>query len=191
LLHILVFYLIFVAVALVFPTVRVRRKTGVNPLVIPAKDDAEGFVGRMFKWLVAALGFYLAAGAARLTDGVGQMALPDGRHAIGWAMLVISLVWVVIAQWQMGESWRVGIDSRMKTGLVRGGLFRVSRNPIFLGMMVQLAGLFLLIPDAITLLVMVSGYLLISVQIRLEEAHLRGLHGPDYAMFERSVRRWI
>jgi protein-S-isoprenylcysteine O-methyltransferase Ste14 len=34
---------------------------------------------------------------------------------------------------QMGDSWRIGIDQEQKTSLVRHGVFKLSRNPIFLG----------------------------------------------------------
>ena len=43
----------------------------------------------------------------------------------------------VLAQLQMGASWRVGIDDR-PTELVTGGLFRVVRNPIFTALLVFL-----------------------------------------------------
>jgi protein-S-isoprenylcysteine O-methyltransferase Ste14 len=105
--------------------------------------------------------------------------------------LVISICWVVIAQFQMGKSWRVGIDTHVKTELVIHGLFRISRNPIFLGMMVQLLGLFLVLPDAITLAILLAAYILISVQIRGEEEHLRELHPDAYPAYCCKVRRWL
>jgi len=51
----------------------------------------------------------------------------------------------------MGASWRVGIDDR-PTQLVTGGLFSLSRNPIFSGMLLTLAG-FILIASAAWLIV--------------------------------------
>jgi protein-S-isoprenylcysteine O-methyltransferase Ste14 len=50
---------------------------------------------------------------------------------IGLTLLFISLVWTVIAQGHMKNSWRIGIDTDTKTELVTSGLFSVSRNPIF------------------------------------------------------------
>ena len=40
---------------------------------------------------------------------------------------------------------------------MQGGVFGLSRNPIFLGMMLTLLGLFLVIPNAVTLLTFVMG----------------------------------
>ena len=45
----------------------------------------------------------------------------------GVILLLVSLVWTVLAQAQMGTSWRIGIDYEHKTKLVQGGAFRLSR----------------------------------------------------------------
>lgn len=190
---ILIFYLIFFVVALVVPTLRVWRRTGINPLVLPANDSVDGFVALWFKLVVGGLGLYLFALALGWIGPLGPIPLgaEQMRLAAGWALLIASLGWVVVAQVQMGASWRIGIDTARKIDLVAAGLFRISRNPIFLGMLVQLLGLALLQPDAITLLVVVCGYVLISVQIRLEEAYLLGQHGDAYRGYQAKVRRWF
>jgi protein-S-isoprenylcysteine O-methyltransferase Ste14 len=91
----------------------------------------------------------------------------------------------------MGESWRIGIDEERRTPLVRKGVFGLSRNPIFLGMMITLVGLFLVIPNAVTLLALVLGVVLIQIQVRLEEEFLSLAHGEAYAEYRRDVRRWL
>lgn len=190
-LTLLIFFLLSFAIALVLPTVRVWRQTGINPVVLPQSDDVAGFVGKWFKLLILTLGLYLALGSLGLLASVGTISLPIYASIIGMCLLVISICWVVIAQFQMGKSWRVGIDTRIKTELVIHGLFRISRNPIFLGMMVQLLGLFLVQPDAITMTILLSAYILISVQIRGEEVHLLELHPDAYSAYCGKVRRWL
>lgn len=71
------------------------------------------------------------------------------------------------------------------------GVFSLSRNPIFLGMMLTLLGLFLVIPNALTLLAFVLGAVLIQIQVRLEEEFLGKTHGEEYAGYRRRVRRWL
>lgn len=186
-------YTVFFAVAMVLPTVRVWKMTGHNPLVLANDDSVEGIVGRMFKLLIAALAVYLVCGAVGLTEGIGRIVLPrpDLASAIGWTLIAVSIAWVVLAQFQMGRSWRVGIDHAVPTELVAKGLFRISRNPIFLGMIVQLIGLTLVQTDAVTLSILLAAFVLISVQIRIEEAHLTELHGQVYADYRARVRRWL
>lgn len=186
-------YAVFFVVAMALPTIRVWRQTGRNPVVLASDDGAEGFVGRMFKRLVAALAIYLTCGAFGLTRGIGLIDLPrpDLWATVGWILIILSVAWVVLAQVQMGRSWRVGIDHEVRTDLVSRGLFRISRNPIFLGMVVQLIGVTFVQTDAITVSFLVTAFVLISVQIRMEEAHLADIHGPSYQDYRAQVRRWL
>jgi protein-S-isoprenylcysteine O-methyltransferase Ste14 len=173
----------------------VYRQSGVNPLVLPAADDAYGYVGRAFKLCMALCLIAVAVIAfdPRAAERLG--AWPLLQHAAarvgGWLLLVASLAWMLLAQAHMGLSWRVGIDSGRRTELVQHGLFAVSRNPIFLAMRLSLLGLLLVYPAAVTLALLVSGEILVQVQVRLEELHLRGLHGEAYRAYCARVRRWL
>lgn len=69
---------------------------------------------------------------------------------IGIGLLTVALAWTIIAQGHMKNSWRIGIDTETKTELVTTGLFGLSRNPIFFGMILSLPGLFLTTPNALT-----------------------------------------
>ena len=91
----------------------------------------------------------------------------------------------------MKNSWRIGIDTETKTELITTGLFRHSRNPIFFGMIISLVGLFLTTPNALTGLFLILGYVLIQIQIRLEEEFLTGQHGKKYTDYKQNVRRLI
>ena len=186
-------YAVFFLLAMVLPSLRVRRATGLNPVVLAAGDDADGFVGRMFKVLLALLPLYLGILSLGLIGAIGRIELParDSLALVGFGLVAASLLWILLAQWQMGKSWRIGIDEAHPGALVSSGLFRLSRNPIFLGMIVLLAGMFLAMPDAVTLLVLGLGFVLISVQVRLEEAHLAARHGAVYAQYRAQVRRWL
>ena len=89
------------------------------------------------------------------------------------------------------NSWRIGIDTDTKTELITSGLFAFSRNPIFFGMILSLVGLFLTTPNALTVLFLTLGYVLIQIQIRLEEEFLTKEHGQDYMNYKQKVRRFI
>jgi protein-S-isoprenylcysteine O-methyltransferase Ste14 len=78
-----------------------------------------------------------------------------------------------------------------KTELVISGLFTISRNPIFFGMILSLCGLFLATPNTLTALFLILGYVLIQVQIRLEEEFLTKEHGQKYSDYKQKVRRLI
>jgi protein-S-isoprenylcysteine O-methyltransferase Ste14 len=58
-------------------------------------------------------------------------------------------------------------------------------------MIATILGLFLVTPNAFTLLLVVIGYVLIQIQVRLEEEFLYKMHGQTYLEYKNSVRRFI
>ena len=190
----LLFFILFVAMAFFRPTWRLWRRGRVNALVLPRDDSVEGFVGRWFRAVVAGIFLLLAAMSLGLLPAAPAplpwLELPATRTA-GWIVLVLSLLWVMAAQARMGSSWRIGIDGASRPPLVRTGVFAISRNPIFLGMRGSLLGLVLVLPNAFTLAILVAGDILIQVQVRLREEHLSAAHAHDYERYTTTVRRWI
>ncbi|QYF93757.1 isoprenylcysteine carboxylmethyltransferase family protein [Massilia sp. PAMC28688] len=189
-----VFTLYFVAAFLV-PTVRVWRSTGRNPYVLPSADDAYGFVSRAMKCVIAGLFAYFTVRLLWPAVGMqmGALHLPAAATLAraGWAALAVAICWTVTAQYQMGLSWRIGIDRKTGTALVTSGLFGWSRNPIFLAMRVCLGALVLVQPNAVTLAFFLAGDLVMQFQVRLEEDFLRQQHGPAYEQYCARVRRWL
>jgi len=111
---------------------------------------------------------------------------------IGIAVLTGSLIFVKISQNQLRDSYRIGVDhTQENVKLVTAGIYKYSRNPIALGMILSLIGFFLLIPNAITLLVMVSGYIVAQIRIKIEEEHLQKNIGEEYNRYCKSTRKWI
>lgn len=189
-----VWFLAFFAFAFVWPSWRVWRRDGINPLVLPRDDSAHGLVGRWFKGLVAATAAYTGALAAGLDPAwFGHLAWLDAQttRIAGGACLVVSLPLVVMAQRSMGKSWRIGIDGRTPGELVTGGIFARSRNPIFLGMRLGLLGLLLTAPTGASLAIFLLGEALVGIQVRLEEAFLTQTGGTAYAAYREAVPRWL
>jgi len=189
------YFLAYFLFAFVWRSFVVFKRTGINPFVLRNSDDAHGYVGRAVKLVVVGCAVVVALDAL-LPDAaswLGSYRVLEARtvRVVGWVLLFAALAWLLAAQVQMGASWRIGIDSQHRTALVQGGLFAISRNPIFLAMRVTLLGLFLVLPSAATLSLLVAGEILMQVQVRLEEEHLASLHGAEYAAYCQRVRRWL
>ncbi len=76
--------------------------------------------------------------------------------------------------------------------LVVSGLYRFSRNPMYLGMLMILLGWAAYLAQPLTLLPVALFVFLIEVwQIRPEERALEEKFGDDYRAYMRRVRRWI
>lgn len=190
----LAFYILFVVAALVWPTLRLWRREHVNPLVLPSDDSPHGLVGNWFRLVIVGLAAHLAALAFGVPPEVfGRLRWAEAEPVrwIGWALMSVSLVGIVIAQRQMGRSWRIGIDTGAQPPLVQQGVFARSRNPIFLGMRLNLLGLFLVLPNAATLSAVALGEVLMQVQVRLEEEHLRAAFGATYTSYNGVTPRWL
>ncbi|WP_424986013.1 methyltransferase family protein [Microbulbifer sp. S227A] len=76
--------------------------------------------------------------------------------------------------------------------LIQSGIFSRSRNPIYVGDALLLAG-FVLRFDAVLALPLVPIFIWVIEQrfILPEENRLRKLFRADYARYERKVRRWL
>lgn len=171
-----IYFIVYFGIAFVLKSVIVARKIGKNPLVLPKDDSAFGLIGLYFKLTLIAMFIYILAFTFFPTwhDNFLPIVAMDNLTIkyIGLGLLAIALIWTIVAQGHMKNSWRIGIDTETKTELVTTGLFGLSRNPIFFGMILSLLGLFLTTPNALTGLFLILGYILIQIQIRLEEDFL-------------------
>jgi protein-S-isoprenylcysteine O-methyltransferase Ste14 len=102
----------------------------------------------------------------------------------GVAILLASIV-------SFGRSFRVGIDVDQPGSLVTGGIFAISRNPIYVGFFVFLVGQFLVFPYWIPLAYLIGGSLLFHRQVLREEEFMRQQYGQEFAEYCRRVRRYV
>lgn len=190
-----IYLFVYVLVAFVWRSYIVWKHTGVNPVTFKGSDNAHDFVGRIFKliFVVIVLVVFVHSFFPFAYSYTSPIQWLEHKWLtwLGVLLLLLSLLWTALAQSQMGEAWRIGIDTEHRTPLVRQGVFRISRNPIFLGIIVTLLGLFLTLPNALTLLAFVLGVVVIGVQVRLEEEYLTRMHPKDYPVYRQRVRRWI
>lgn len=78
------------------------------------------------------------------------------------------------------------------TRLATDGIYRFTRNPMYVGTLILLAGLALVLGWGwLLLLLPVLAVLLYRLAIRREEAFLERRFGNDYADYRRRVRRWL
>ena len=190
-----VYFIAYFGIAFVAKSLVVAKQIGKSPLVLPKDDTAYGLIGFYFKLLLICMFLYVLCFA--FFPEAYSYFLPIeqlGDLKIKWTglvFLVFALIWTILAQRHMKDSWRIGIDTETKTELITTGIFGYSRNPIFFGMTTSLAGLFLVTPNSLTGLFLILGHILIQIQIRLEEEFLASQHGQKYADYKQKVRRLI
>lgn len=190
-----IYFIVYFGIAFVAKSLIVAKRIGKNPLVLPKDDSAYGLIGRYFKLTLIFMFVYTLIYS--IAPSFYQYFLPIIQFEtltikyIGLGLLAFAIVWTIVAQGHMKNSWRIGIDTETKTELITTGLFSISRNPIFFGMILSLIGLFLSTPNALTGIFLILGYVLIQIQIRLEEEFLTNQHQQKYIEYKQKVRRLI
>jgi protein-S-isoprenylcysteine O-methyltransferase Ste14 len=194
-LALLIYFLTYFGSAFVWKSWVNYKQTGVNPVVLPNSDDAYGYVAKGFKLVMIALFVFciinLFLPSLRAFFGTFTLPFSEGFCAVGWGLMLAALFVTLKSQNDMKTAWRIGIDTQVKTDLMTSGLFKFSRNPIFLSMRTSLLGLFLVSPSTITALFACLGEVFMQIQVRLEEVHLLGLHGEKYTQYQQRTRRWL
>lgn len=109
----------------------------------------------------------------------------------GLAIAAIGVAFFIVAMLTMADSWRAGIPDSDKTAFVQKGIYRISRNPAFVGFDLMYIGLLLAFPNIIHLLFAIFPIVMLHLQIRQEEVFLRNTFGTEYEEYCEKVRRYI
>ena len=111
---------------------------------------------------------------------------------IGGVLLAVAgqgLLWAAILT--MGRSWRIGNDDVEPGVLVEHGVFRWSRNPIFLGLDGIAVASVLVQPSALFLGIAMVVLVVVHRQILSEERHLASTYGASYEEYRDRVPRYL
>jgi protein-S-isoprenylcysteine O-methyltransferase Ste14 len=169
----------------------VWKKTKVFPITYSNTGSLHDFIGRIYKVLLAVsvISSVIYITSERLSAYLIPLRAIDTVTIKVFGLLLAygSMLWTIIAQQQMGTSWRIGI-SENKTKLINNGLFRYSRHPIYLGVTITSFSLFLIMPNIVNLIVFLTTAIAMSVQARLEEEYLSKAHGEEYVRYRKNTK---
>jgi len=168
------------------------RRTGDHGLRLVKQRSTPAQVGATALLACSLLGVLVVSILDSLSYLVRQADLGSMGTAVGVLVCAFALVITMVAQWQMGDAWRIGVDASEKTELVTDGMFALSRNPIYSGMLLLGVGFVLLVPHVLTAFFAVLSYVGFEIQVRkVEEPHLQGIHGQHYAAYCRKAGRYL
>ena len=120
----------------------------------------------------------------RFTSLAGQLA--------GGLIILVGLVLLVMANGLFVRAGTNVIPFREVSSLVTSGVYRYTRNPMYLGMALVLLGCAVTVGAASALVVPVLFMVIIELRfIRPEEHMLQGLFPQEYPAYCTRVRRWI
>jgi protein-S-isoprenylcysteine O-methyltransferase Ste14 len=163
-----------------------------------AARDTEGMVDGSRETVAFRLWPPVAIGAPLLVGWLVTQLWGDPLHLGGWR---VPLGWVLVLLFVGWNGWSLWLFGRRRTGLLPGqptntiieeGPYRLSRNPLYVGLLALYLGLALLAPTFWGLVLFPAAVLLVLWgSIRPEERFLRERFGALYDDYTRRVRRWL
>lgn len=187
----LLLYGVFAVFAFGWRTYVQWRLTGDTGLRLHAR------LGTLQWWSKLAFIVAIAAGVAAPVAallGLERIRVLDVQalRAAGAVVALVGIATTAFAQWQMGASWRIGVDTDERTQLVTRGVFGYARNPIFTAMLLAAIGFAFLVANVVGVIGVVALAAALEVQVRgVEEPYLRAVHGADYLQYAQHAGRFL
>ena len=180
-----------------FKATYLRITTGINPIVVFRAEGAWRIVESLalvvlVSWVVEVI---LHASHSRFDFGpelVGIRFLhAQPVRMLGAAVSCFGLLIFVLAFFSFGDSWRIGIDRKTAGQLVTGGIFSISRNPIYVAFDLIFIGIFLMNGTWFFLVFSLLAILAVHSQTLREETFLAQRYGAAYERYRRTTARYL
>ena len=127
------------------------------------------------------------------TLGFGNFAFP-GQGIVSKVLFVLAFLLAIITITTMYRA-RTTIDPvfpERASKLITTGIFRLSRNPIYMSLLLMLLAWIIWLGNFMGMVLCVSFvWFITKFQIRAEEKALGEKFGKEYHRYLRKVRRWI
>lgn len=123
---------------------------------------------------------------------MGTTALPPWGRIVGAVAAVCGVTVFVLSVLTMRDSWRAGVSEQERTELITGGIYKISRNPAFLGFDLVYIGILLMFFNLVLLAASVFAIEMLHLQIvKVEEPFLASAFGAPYREYQRQVNRYL
>ena len=139
--------------------------------------------------------FLLSLTSAYLVNRYFSFSLfPDSLRGVYWIIgaLGILIALMGIVQFRLAKTTINPHKPQKTQTLVSKGVYRITRNPMYLGMAIVLLAAILKLGSLLGLIALPAFILYITYfQIKPEEKIIEGLFGAEYLVYKNEVRRWL
>ena len=183
---ILIFYLSYILKMLK------QRKKGIktNVMVKGKKEKKTKVIGTFlmfFTYFMALVQF----ASCFLGKYLFPIELISGLRISGLVLIGLGDWFFITAFLTMKDSWRAGIDIEQKTSLVTTGIYKISRNPAFVGFDLMYIGSSLATCNVIIIILSLLCIIIMHFQIKEEERFLENEFKDEYLNYKKTVRRYL
>lgn len=127
------------------------------------------------------VGFELALNQGRLTF------LPWGAPLLAWGYLQYRLV----GNYRLPRAGGTAGMDAMPQRIIATGPYRYTRNPMYLGHIIFMAGLVLTFRSWFALILLIARGFWFQRRVLQDETRLERMFGAEYSAYRIDVRRWI
>ncbi len=180
----------FFVVGLIIFGAKIRRK-GIDP-----HGTSEGYsiLAKLssitiFIWL-GILITYLIAQELLVIFWTIPIVSNDLFTLLGAIIGIIGFVIEVLGMGSLGENFRLELPKE-ETELITTGIYRVTRNPIVLGLDLIILATFFFIPNLLTLIITILNFITFDAKVRCEEIFLHERFGESYDEYKKKVGRYL
>ncbi len=189
--------IVVIACVVVFKAIYLRVTTGINPIVVFRTEGAWRIVeffalAALASWVVEVI---LHTSHSRFEFAPERVPISFLHlqlvKILGVVLACVGLLIFVLAFFSFGDSWRIGIDRKTAGRLVTGGIFAVSRNPIYVAFDLLTIGVFLMNGTWFFLIFALIAIVVVHAQTLREEKFLAQRYGDTYEHYRRSTPRYL
>ncbi|MDO4492378.1 MAG: isoprenylcysteine carboxylmethyltransferase family protein [Clostridia bacterium] len=165
-----------------------QRRRGIRTDAI-ARDKTDP--ARYRTELVMKAATILVSAVQLVSIACGASLLGNVWRTAGFVTGLAGDAFFAAAAYTMRDSWRAGVAASEHRPFVSEGVFRISRNPAFLGFDLMYLGVLLMYGNVWLLLATVFAVTMLHLQILQEEKYLAREFGDRYEAYRREVCRYL
>lgn len=110
----------------------------------------------------------------------------------GVCLSIIGVIFFIFSIINMKNNWRAGVSYVDKTNLVTSGIYKISRNPAFLGFYLLYIGILVVFFNVILLIITIITIIFFHLQIVLvEEKFLKNEFNNEYLEYKKTTCRYF
>lgn len=178
----LVFYAVYIGKMIL------QRKKGIRTDQIAKRQRRDKI---FYTELVMKIATYFVVLVEVVSILVVKPDFPAAVTIIGMLLGIAGDIIFAAAVVTMRDSWRAGIAEEDRREMITSGIYKISRNPAFLGFDCVYLGILLMFFNWILLAASVFAALMLHLQILQEEKYLPAAFGEAYISYKKCVRRYL
>lgn len=140
---------------------------------------------------VTVVGAIIQFGSAAFPALVWSVPVIMPVRWVGIFLLFLGNAFFCMAVITMRENWRAGFDNNQATSLVTHGIYRISRNPAFVGFDLLYIGCAAAFPNPINITSAIVAVILFHIQILGEEVYCTAAFGQTYTDYALKTMRYL